>query len=315
MTRVGWSLRVLRSGRSARGVALQAALALAGASVVAGCAGGSTAAAGLGSRFPAAIEGAPPECAGVLDDDAGGGRGAPEIPSLAEWKLARSKLAEVRSKLGRKSPHTRRLALKLREPFTGRVMEARGAVALAPPSALRMILLGPGGTTALDLWVKEDRFRFSVPALDLLRRGDASTSRAQMRGLPVDFLKWWLLRPADGTLLWHERAEGADRFVLRDGAAIINLCVSDRGALLARRTTWANEPGSSSDRRIADEEIVIAERPGCAPVRYAQATTGLEIAVTCEGEETEREPSPRAFEDPDAPIAESSPPASPGAKP
>jgi len=274
--------------------------ALAGAILALGC-GGSAMAAGSGSR----VQGAPPECAGALADRSRGPRGEPQVPTFEEWAHARRRLAEVRAKLGRSKPHTRRLALKLREPFTGRLMEARGAVALAPPSALRMILLGPGGTTALDLWVKGDRFRFSVPAIDLLRKGTTASpaSRAQTRGLPVDFLKWWLLRPADGTLLWHERTERADHFVLRDSAAIINLCVADSGALLARRTTWAEDPGAARDRRIADEETVVAAGSGCAPVRYTQALTGLEITVTCEGEETEREPNPRAFEDPDAPAA------------
>ena len=82
------------------------------------------------------------------------------------------RLSNLRRSLRGVGPHTLRLAVKLREPFTGRTMEARGAVALSPPSALRMILLGPGGTTALDLWARDDEFRFAVPAIDLLRRGD-----------------------------------------------------------------------------------------------------------------------------------------------
>src|SRR4029079_240686 len=108
------------------------------------------------------------------------------------------------------------------------------------------ILLGPGGTTALDLWAKDDQFRFAVPAIDLLRRGDASTPREQMRGLPVDFLKWWLLRPAEGSLLWHERKGPAERFVLRDGPAIVDLCALDDGAVIARRMTWGGGPGSGA---------------------------------------------------------------------
>jgi hypothetical protein len=305
MTRLGWS--PLRRGRPvcAAGILKRAAI-LVSAAMALGCGGGAT--AGQGPRAPSApaeVEGAPPECAGALLQRlqrSSEARGKHQIPSRGEWSRARRRLAEVRAALGRRTPHTRRLALKLREPFTGRLMEARGAVAIAPPSAsLRMILLGPGGTTALDLWVKGDRFRFSVPALDLLRRGDAGTPREQTRGLPVDFLKWWLLRPAEGTLLWHERTERADHFVLRDSSAVINLCVADSGALLARRTTWVDSGGDPRDRRVADQETVIAAKPGCAPVRYVQALTGLEIAVTCEGEETDREPSPRAFEDPDNP--------------
>lgn len=161
-----------------------------------------------------------------------------------------------------------------------------------------MILLGPGGTTALDLWARGDRFRFAVPALDLLKRGDASTPRASLRGLPVDFLRWWMLRPAAGTLLWYERAGGTDAFVLRDGDAVIDLRLNDRGVIGARRTTWAT--GDGGRRRRIDEEVVIAEGLGCSDVRYAQASTGLLVTVTCEAEERDRAPDPRAFVDPDA---------------
>jgi hypothetical protein len=184
----------------------------------------------------------------------------------------------------------------------------RGAIAISPVGdgdaaerqayphgALRMILLGPGGTTALDLWVRDDQFRFAIPALDLRKRGDASTPRSAMRGLPVDFLRWWLLRPAAGALLWYSRAGGTDAFVLRDGDAIVELRVTDHGTVGARRSTWA----TGSEPRMLDEEVVIAEAIDCGTVRYAQASTGLLITVACEGEERDRAPNPRAFVDPD----------------
>ncbi|AUX24836.1 hypothetical protein SOCEGT47_053760 [Sorangium cellulosum] len=236
-------------------------------------------------------------------------RGAPA------WREGRRRLADLRRKVEGAGPRTLRVRLALREPRTGKVLEARGAIAIAPPAAdgrarpagsaglaadgaLRMILLGPGGTTALDLWARGDRFRFAVPALDLLRRGDASTPRAARRGLPVDFLRWWMLRPAAGTLLWYERTDGTDAFVLRDGDAVIDLRVNDRGVIGARRTTWA--AGEGERRRRLDEEVVIAEGLGCGGVRYAQASTGLLVTVTCEAEERGRAPDPRAFVDPDA---------------
>jgi hypothetical protein len=197
-----------------------------------------------------------------------------------------------------------RIALALREPFTGKVMEARGAVALDPPSGLRMILLGPGGTTALDLWARDDRYRFAVPALDLLRRGDARTPRSSRRGLPIDFLRWWLLRPAEGTLLWFTRVGTEDRFVLRDGGAIVDLRAADDGTIWARRTTW-DETGGHTVR--LDEETVAASSLGCSPVKYHQASTGLSITVRCEGVDSHRPPDPRAFEDPDAPSEPTSP--------
>jgi hypothetical protein len=167
-----------------------------------------------------------------------------------------------------------------------------------------MVLLGPGGTTALDLWLDGGRVRFAVPALELLRRGDASTPRASMRGLPVDFLGWWLLRPFEGTLLWYAREPGDDqggareRFLLRDGEAVVDLRVFDDGRVVATRSTRAGAR--------AETETVEARSLGCGPVVYTQATTGLRIEVTCEGEEP-RPPNPRAFVDPDAPEQEEAP--------
>jgi hypothetical protein len=234
---------------------------------------------------------------------------SPAVPALAPldtatWRVARARLAALRARArggGARAgePRTIRLALRLREPFTRRLMTARGAVAMAPPDALRMILLGPGGTTALDFWLDGDRFRFAVPAIDLMRRGDASTPRAAMRGLPVDFLRWWLLRPAEGTLLWYEREPAMDHFVLRDGDAIVDLRVDDDGRIAARRGTWTKDAGEGGPARRLDVESVEAERAGCGEVRYRQLSTGLDIAITCEGEEP-HPPSPRAFEDPDA---------------
>lgn len=224
----------------------------------------------------------------------------PAAPTLASWQQARRRLAEIRDAAGGPAPRTIRLALTLREPRTGRTLEARGAVAVAPPEALRMILLGPGGTTALDLWVRGERFRFAIPAIDLLRRGDASTPREAMRGLPVGFLRWWLLQPASGKLLWHAAEEGGDLFVLREGGATIELfAAAGKGGVKARRTTWTTDADARA-RRI-DEETIEADRLGCGSVRYRQASTGLLITVRCEGEETSRAPSARAFEDPDAP--------------
>jgi hypothetical protein len=262
-----------------------------------------------------------------LDEDfarllpqAAGGAGAARAPARSaptpgEWRRARERLRTLRRDGEGAGERTLRVRLALREPRTGRSVEARGAVALAPSlrgapgepaGALRMILLGPGGTTAMDLWARGDRFRFAVPALGLERRGDKATSPAALRGLPVDFLRWWLLRPASGELLWYERLGSADAFVLRDGPAIIELRAVDGGPVGARRTTWLSggaEGGlgraEAGARRLIDEEVVIAERMGCGTVRYAQASTGLMVTVICEGEERGRRPDPRAFVDPD----------------
>jgi hypothetical protein len=237
-------------------------------------------------------------CAGAvsLAGACGGAAASPDPPpSVAAWSAARARLAELRLAASPPVARTQRLALTLREPVSGRELRARGAVAVAPPSSLRMILLGPGGTTALDLWMADERFRFAVPAIGLLERGDARTPRAAKRGLPVDFLRWWLLRPLSGTLLFHKREANGDRFVLRDGQAIVDVDVKDDGRVRATRSTFSGHPA-----RRDDEETVTATRMGCADASYRQASTGLVAHVRCEAEQTSSTPSPRAFEDPDA---------------
>jgi hypothetical protein len=218
-------------------------------------------------------------------------------PTSASWRAGVERLATLRRSALADHARTFRVTLALREPFTGKTLRARGAVAVSPPDALRMILVGPGGTTALDLWTRGDRFRFAVPAIGLVKRGDERTARGSMRGMPVDFLRWWFLRPADGTLLWHARDAGGDRFVLRDGAAVVDLFARDDGHLTATRTTW--ERDASGDLRRLEEEQVEASGVRCSSVSYRQRSTGLRVEVTCEGEEHAAAPSPRAFEDPD----------------
>jgi hypothetical protein len=220
---------------------------------------------------------------------------APRPPTASEWQRGLARLDALRAAAAR--ARTSRIALDLREPHTGRVLSARGAVAVSPPRALRMILLGPGGTTALDLWVDASRFRFAVPAIDLQKRGDLSAPREERRGLPVDFLAFWLLGPLRGELLWYERTVqrgGTDRFVLRDGAAIVDLTASDDGRLEARRAAWSE----STPPRLIEEETVVAGGLGCAEVRYHQGSTGLDVSVRCEGEQP-GEPAARALADPD----------------
>src|SRR5690606_141188 len=86
--------------------------------------------------------------------------GPPEV-SQAEWTLARARLADLRAAQPRR-PYVERVRVAFVEPRTGRRYEGRGAVAVSPSRAARMMLVGPGGTTALDLWVTKERFRLSM---------------------------------------------------------------------------------------------------------------------------------------------------------
>lgn len=226
---------------------------------------------------------------------------APPAPSFEQWRAALADLGEARKRAGGDAPRTLKLSFALTEPFTGRRTEARGAVALAPAQrAVRMILVGPGGTTAFDLWIRADKFRMSIPAIDMLRRGDAATPREQMRGLPVDFLRWWLLDPTRGELLWSRKDYRGTEYVLREGEAITSLLFFHGTAIQATRQSWAR-PASAAEGPLVmvDEEKVTATKLGCGEARYTQQSTGVEISITCEGVEPSP-PSERAFVDPDA---------------
>ena len=72
-----------------------------------------------------------------------------------------------------------------------------------------MILVGPGGTTALDVWVTKDRFRFAVPAIKLEKRGGVDPAEA--KGLPIGMLRWWFLSPLAGRLLARALDAGRER--------------------------------------------------------------------------------------------------------
>ncbi len=251
---------------------------------------------------------------------------APVPPTLAAWRGALADLATMHAKAEGGGPHTLKLALALREPFTGRRTEARGAVALSPAlRAVRMILVGPGGTTAFDLWIRDDKFRVAIPAIDMLRRGDASTPRSEMRGLPVELLRWWLLDPTGGSLAWFDRDASRSRYLLREKGAITTLDVARSGGVAAVRRTWLVPPNAAGDQAaspadaerptrgaapaeapvLLDEERVTADAIGCGHARYTQASTGVEVEITCEGVEP-NPPSDRAFVDPDAPEPEDS---------
>jgi hypothetical protein len=93
------------------------------------------------------------------------------------------------------------LTIAIRDGVSGRGFEGRGVVVVRPGHALRMILLGPGGTTAMDVWIRDGRWRVAIPALDRVVRGDGSTPKEKMRGLPIGLLSRWLVAPFGGSLV------------------------------------------------------------------------------------------------------------------
>lgn len=182
----------------------------------------------------------------------------------------------------------------MREPWTGRAIESRGALAVQPHLAARLVLLGPGGGTALDMWLTRDRWSFNVPAADFKRKG--GTDPAAAHGLPIGFFRWWFLQPLEGRLLTASTAGGGRTFVLRAGEGTITLKESrERGKerVVARR------------REDGEQEGLEWLGRGLTPhagdrAKYVQDATGLEVEVLVEAVSPE-EPDPAAFLDPDDP--------------
>lgn len=215
-------------------------------------------------------------------------------PSREDACAGRAHLLRLRSEHAVARKQT--VKLTLGAPVMPQPLAARGAVAFRPPHDLRMILLGPGGGTALDLWMRDRAFRFEVPALGRVLRGDGRTPAEEKRGLPVDFLRWWLLEPFGGEIVYAEESARGLEMVLRDGprdgaSAVVDGTLFHDGHFEATRTTW-----SAAGERL-DTEHLEATRIGCGTVRYEQASTRLTVEAACES--TAEGANPRAFVDPD----------------
>ena len=215
-------------------------------------------------------------------------------PSAHEWTRLRERLAIARDEAPER-PYVEQVLVAMREPRTGKIFQARGAVAVDPRRALRMILVGPGGATTLDAWVTDDHFRFVVPPISLERRGGADSASA--RGLPVGFLRWWMLHPLDGRLLAAWSRDGGPLYLLRQG---------DETVLLREARVHSGRQRVMAARR-EDGSVERLDWIGRSPTtphagdkaRYVDGSSGLEVEVLIEGL-GEHEPDPAAFLDPDA---------------
>lgn len=232
-------------------------------------------------------------------------------PTQPEWTLARARLASLRASEPRR-PYTEVVKVTLHEPRSGRTFEARGAVAVLPGKAMRMVLVGPGGATALDAWTTPDRWRLAIPALGRVSRGGAGSGETSHTGgatpaLPVGFFRWWFLAPFEGRLLTSRARPDATLYVLRQGEDTISLL--ERPAegptltLLASRRDGARaeQPGPRGST-VVDRLSWSGHRgaPGAGDSAfYEQPATGLTVKVVVESLSDEA-PDPAAFLDPDA---------------
>lgn len=205
----------------------------------------------------------------------------------AEWTLSRERLARMRSDLPRR-PYAARVAISVTDPTDGRLYRARGAVAVSPERAARLVLIGPGGTTALDVWVTRDRYRLSIPAMKLEKRGGVDLTST--RGLPIGFLRWWFLSPLEGELVLARSSRSEAAFLLRDGPATVTMRTNGERFIAIRRENGRLEGLQWSGQGLSP-------RTG-ARGQYIDGEWGMRVGVIVE-ELLADEPDPAAFSDPD----------------
>ncbi len=206
---------------------------------------------------------------------------------------AEKKLEALRTKVH--EARTETVSLELDAPYMPSAMKARGAVGVRPPGALRMILVGPGGTTAMDLWMSDGRFRFDIPAIGRVLRGEPSALPETRKGLPVDFLRWWMLEPLGGRLLAARRSGSNLEVLLEEPGRVTVATLHADGKIDAHRR-WLRE-GARGRFEPYEEEWLEATGVGCATVRYRQKSTSLRVTARCEA--TKPTVNEAAFEAPE----------------
>jgi hypothetical protein len=208
----------------------------------------------------------------------------------SEWPVLQRSLAEEQYDHPR-DPWAAVVRVTMREPRTGRVVDGRGAIAVAPGRALRMILVGGAGLTLMDAWVARDRWRIAFPPIESVRRGGASD---EPNDLPVGFLRWWFFTPLGGTLFAARRTDSGMLWLLHDAGAVIEVL---RGECPGGRLLTVT-------RRVRDRSEVVREcraailRAGDW-VEYRDASSGLGVRLVVESV-ADGPPQEGAFGDPDA---------------
>lgn len=184
--------------------------------------------------------------------------------------------------------------MTMRAPRAGRTVDGRGAIAVAPGRAVRIILVGAAGATMLDAWITPDRWRIAVPPADLMRRGGAD----EPRELPVGFLRWLFFRPLEGTLFAGSMEDGGLLFLLRDGAAVLEVRLGecDRGKL-----TTTTRRASAQAEHLDECRASGASAPPAAGdwIRYRHEGSGLSVELAIESVSS-GPPEEGAFVDPDS---------------
>jgi hypothetical protein len=213
-------------------------------------------------------------------------------PSAAELATAAARLERLRAAEGA-APYVESIATTLRDPRSGRVVDGRGAIAVAPGQAVRMILVGGAGATLLDAWVTRSRWRIAVPPLQIVRRGGADDPPE----LPVGFLRWWFIAGLEGTLF--ASSPDGTLLLLRDRDAVVELRL-DASSCSAARQRRISATRRLQGRTERVDQCRSAERPAAGDeVQYADVTRGLQVGVRVESVGA-APPDGEAFRDPDS---------------
>lgn len=218
-------------------------------------------------------------------------------PDASTYARLRGQLEERRDARP-SSPWAAGIHVVLREPTSGRTVEGRGAIAVAPGRAVRMILLAGAGSTMLDAWVSTERYRIAIPALDRVRSG----SETEVADLPVGFLRWWFLSPLRGTLFAASASTGQtdDVWLLRTGESVVELRAAPckpgegqgQGLVAIRRAGGHAERVLECRGRAAGASVGdFAE--------YDDLVMGLHVRIDVESVAS-APPDEQAFRDPDA---------------
>ena len=193
----------------------------------------------------------------------------------AQWDAGLARLARMRATFP-SAPYTRAVTISFFEPRTRRRFEGRGAIGVDPGHAMRMILVGPAGTPAFDVWVTRSAWWMEVPAISFRREGGAESPP----GLPIGFFRSWFIDPLGGRPL----ALGWDgELVVRDVAGgTLSIAEAPNGASIRRRA------GKKTEQFAYDETSAGGH------ATYRDDATGLELTIALEPIQADP-PSPSAF--------------------
>lgn len=215
-----------------------------------------------------------------------------------EWDEARARLNRLRAALPHR-PYAQPVTVDFFEPRSRRHFDGRGAVGVDPGHAMRMILVGPAGEPALDVWVTKGAWRLVVPAIRLVRRGGAETPS----GSPVGFFRSWFVDPLGGTLLALGPAAGsAEGGTTQTGARELIVRNPFGGTLHVLDADAGETLRSIRVRRRSGAHTESFSYAG-GHASYRDETSGLTVEVTL-GPVQRDPPDPEAFRDPGSEAAQ-----------